>query len=169
MDVRQLDVGPWKLDVGLWAVDIWTLGVGRGRSYVFSWMLSAARSTRWTMDVGSWTLEVGRWTCWTRWTRWTLGHSDTLDVGLDVERERDVGLWMFDSARCTLHVVRPYVGRCGLDGRHWLLGCWMLDVVDWTLDIGCWDVGCWTLDRTDVQQLDVRMLDIGRRTSNVGR
>ena len=82
-----MDVGPWKLDVGLWAVDIGTLDVGR--SYVSRWMLSAA-STRWTLAVG------------------TFGHSD---VGLDVERERDVGRWMFDSARSTLQVVRSYVGR----------------------------------------------------------
>ena len=181
-DVQHSDVGLLTLDVGLWAVDVWTLGVGRGRSYVFSWMLSAARSTRWTMDVGSWALD-------------TLDILDTLDVGtfgrsdvgLDFERERDVGLWMFDSARCTLHVVRPFVGRCGLDGRHWLLGCWMLDVGSdgrsaigradvgywtsdverWTLNFGTLGIGCWTL--LDVGTFDVWTLDVGRKMLDVER
>ena len=124
-DVQHSDVGLLTLDVGLWAVDVWTLGVGRGRSYVFSWMLPAAHSTRWTMDVGSWTLEVGRWTRWTYWTRWTLGHSDvrTLAWTLNVNVTLDFGCLTLHVALCTLFAHT-------------------LDVVDWTVDIGCWDVGC---------------------------
>ena len=66
-------------------------------------------------------LDVG---CWTFWHKpWTIGR-----LTLDVKRwmsdvGRDVARWMFDSARCTLHVVRSYVGRCRLDVKQWLFGC----------------------------------------------
>ena len=145
MDVQQLDVGPWKLD--------------GGRSYVVRWILSAARSTRWTLDSGRSTKDVGRKTFDS--ARCTLfAHTLavvewTLDIGCS-----DVECWTLD--------VGHWIGRTF---RRWTCGCWTLDVGRRTLDvelwnIGRWDVGRWTLD---VGTFDVRTLDIGRKILDVKR
>ena len=99
-------------------------------------------------------MEVGRWTficCTLDIVRCTL---NTLDVGLWTFDER-CRRKTFDSARCTLFAHT-------------------LDVVDWTLDIGCSDVECWTLDVGHWIGRTFRRwtcgcwtLDVGRRTLDV--
>ena len=78
-------------------MDVKTLDVQHSDVDVGCWTFGS-----WMLDLGNWTLELGPLTL----GRWTLVHSD---IGLDVDRERDVGRGMFDSARSTLQVVRSYV------------------------------------------------------------
>ena len=100
--LNTLDVGTFgrsnvqTLNVALWTLDVRQLDVG-------PWKLDGGRSyvVRWILSGA-------------RSTRWTL------DSGRST---KDVGRKTFDSARCTLHVVRSHVGRCRLDVRHWLFGC----------------------------------------------